>query len=138
MRVFVRQIATAMTMVVLAGGFATLSAQQLPTVMAQGLDNPRGLAFGPDGMLYVVEAGRGGTSALCLPTPNGMGTRCYGASRAGSPPEPTVMKARPKPNAMSCGPVASAPLGTAREGRPVSTRWCTPGAVIRVTAALAP
>ena len=82
MRVFVRQVATAMTMVALAGGFATLSAQQLPTVMAQGLDNPRGIAFGPDGMLYVVEAGRGGTSGLCLPNTAGPGTRCYGASAA--------------------------------------------------------
>lgn len=32
-----------------------------PTIIASGLDNPRGLAFGPDGRLYVVEAGRGGT-----------------------------------------------------------------------------
>ncbi len=82
MRVFVRQIATTMMMVALAGGFATLGAQQLPTVMAQGLDNPRGIAFGPDGMLYVVEAGRGGTSTLCLPNTAGPGTRCYGASGA--------------------------------------------------------
>jgi hypothetical protein len=29
-----------------------------------GLDSPRGLAFGPEGGLYVVEAGRGGTSLL--------------------------------------------------------------------------
>jgi hypothetical protein len=32
-----------------------------PVIIASGLDNPRGLAFGPDGRLYVVEAGRGGT-----------------------------------------------------------------------------
>jgi hypothetical protein len=29
-------------------------------VIAGGLDNPRGLAFGPEGALYVMEAGRGG------------------------------------------------------------------------------
>jgi hypothetical protein len=29
-------------------------------VIARGLDNPRGLAFGPRGELYVAEAGRGG------------------------------------------------------------------------------
>ena len=59
-----------------------VASAQAPTVMAQGLDNPRGLAFGPDGMLYVVEAGRGGTSTLCLPNTAGPGTRCYGASAA--------------------------------------------------------
>ncbi len=31
------------------------------TPIMSGLDNPRGLAFGPDRALYVVEAGRGGT-----------------------------------------------------------------------------
>ncbi len=31
------------------------------TVVASGLNNPRGLRFGPDGNLYVAEAGLGGT-----------------------------------------------------------------------------
>lgn len=51
---------------------------QAPLVLASGLDNPRGLAFGPDGLLYVVEAGRGGTSTMCLPSPTGPEPRCYG------------------------------------------------------------
>jgi hypothetical protein len=38
-----------------------LSAQTV-TVLASGLNGPRGLAFGPDGNLYVAEAGMGGTT----------------------------------------------------------------------------
>ena len=29
-------------------------------VVVSGLDNPRGLAFGPEGGLYIAQAGRGG------------------------------------------------------------------------------
>lgn len=44
-------------------------AQTLPppspnvTVFAEGLENPRGLHFGPDGYLYVAEGGEGGTNS---------------------------------------------------------------------------
>src|SRR5450759_2424462 len=34
------------------------------SVVAENLDNPRGLAFGPHGELYIAEAGHGGS--LCL------------------------------------------------------------------------
>ena len=43
-------------------------------VVMSGLDNPRGLAFGPDGALYVAQAGRGG-SGPCFQV---MQTVCYG------------------------------------------------------------
>lgn len=49
------------------------------TTVMSNLDNPRGLAFGPEGALYVVEAGRGGTGPCT--TLRGV-LRCYGASGA--------------------------------------------------------
>jgi hypothetical protein len=66
-----------------AAAFAIPAAAQAaaPEPVMTGLDNPRGLAFGPEGGLYVAEAGRGG-SGVCVPGPDGMGTRCYGATGA--------------------------------------------------------
>ncbi len=49
-------------------------------VIADGLGNPRGLTFGPDGALYVAEAGSGGDGA-CVPDPEG-GNRCFGNTGA--------------------------------------------------------
>ena len=47
------------------------------SVIATGLNNPRGLNFGSDGGLYIAEAGSGG-SGPCGPGPEG--DRCYGES----------------------------------------------------------
>jgi DNA-binding beta-propeller fold protein YncE len=61
----------------------TAAATTITTVM-HGLDNPKGLAFGPEGGLYVAEAGRGGpASGLCWTSPRpDLGLRCYGATGA--------------------------------------------------------
>lgn len=47
-----------------------------PTIVASGLTNPRGLTFGPDGAIYVAEAGTGGTTSTVgeceqVPPPGG-------------------------------------------------------------------
>jgi hypothetical protein len=49
-------------------------------VVAEGLNNPRGIGFGPDGALYVAESGSGG-SGPCIQSPEG-GEACFG--RTGS------------------------------------------------------
>jgi hypothetical protein len=70
--------ATAVTAVML--GPAPAYATGKMTTIADGLRSPRGLAFAPDGALYVAEAGRGG-SGPCLIGPEGDEV-CYGASGA--------------------------------------------------------
>ena len=67
---------------IIASAFACLCPAQLyaaqtpsdATVIASGLLGPRGLAFGPDGALYIAEAGSGGTNVTspqqCMQVPN--------------------------------------------------------------------
>jgi hypothetical protein len=52
------------------------------SVVAEGLDNVRGLSFGPDGALYITEAGVGG-DGRCIPGPSLEGLdSCTGTSGA--------------------------------------------------------
>ena len=50
-------------------------------VVMSGLDNPRGLAIGPEGAVYVAEAGRGG-SGPCAVLNGPPGAACYGPTGA--------------------------------------------------------
>ena len=68
-------LAAAMVCALAAG-----AANAAPSVVATGLDNPRGLAFGADGTLYVAEAGRGG-SGPCF-TNSEPSFVCFGATGA--------------------------------------------------------
>src|SRR5688572_8872256 len=80
---YVLMTAAALLMFFIPGSpVTTVQAQGGLQVIASGLDNPRGLTFGADGALYVAEAGRGGTSALCAPDPGTGANRCYGATGA--------------------------------------------------------
>ena len=55
-------------------------AQSPYEVVMSGLDNPRGLAFAPNGALYVAEAGRGGPGPCLV---SGVGeVRCFGHTGA--------------------------------------------------------
>lgn len=54
-----------------------LATPETTEVIASGLNNPRGLNLGPEGALYVAEAGSGGAGP-CAPGPEGI--RCYGTT----------------------------------------------------------
>jgi DNA-binding beta-propeller fold protein YncE len=57
-------------------GSGTATADPSVSIVMSGLDNPRGLAFGPQGALYVAEAGRGGDGPCAGPQ------LCYGPTGA--------------------------------------------------------
>jgi hypothetical protein len=65
-------------------GVPPAAANPLVTPVMTGLDNPRGLAFGPQGALYVAEAGRGGYGLTDPPCFIGQvgANRCYGPTGA--------------------------------------------------------
>jgi hypothetical protein len=50
------------------------------TVVMSNLDSPRGLAWGPEGALYVAEAGNGTVTGACVPSPRG--PICYSGTGA--------------------------------------------------------
>jgi hypothetical protein len=79
MRILVCIAVVAAALAIPASSFAASPPQAVMT----GLDNPRGLAWGPEGGLYVAEAGRGG-SGVCVPAPDAPppAARCYGATGA--------------------------------------------------------
>ncbi len=59
---------------------ATPLAAQTSTLIMSGLNNPRGLALGPDGGIYVAEAGTGGSGPCQIGSTNQ--SRCYGLTGA--------------------------------------------------------
>jgi hypothetical protein len=81
-KALLRLFAAASVLVSLAafGGARAATTQATLESIATGLDNPRGLSFGPDGALYVAEAGTGGPEAdgNCRVGPEG--GECYGAT----------------------------------------------------------
>jgi hypothetical protein len=68
---------------------AASAAQAAPQVdvIARGLNNPRGIAFAPNGQLFVTEAGSGG-DGKCITGGDG-GTNCYGETGALTRIDPT-------------------------------------------------
>ena len=76
-----RLIAPLLTVLTLALVSAGAAGAATTRVVMSGLDNPRGLALGPLGALYVAEAGRGGAGP-CFNPPIRGGTMCYGPTGA--------------------------------------------------------
>ncbi len=73
------RILQSLVALLLAGVGAAHAAPQVD-VIARGLNNPRGIAFAPNGQLFVTEA-RSGGNGKCIVGGDG-GTNCYGETGA--------------------------------------------------------
>jgi sugar lactone lactonase YvrE len=93
-----------------------------PQAVMTGLDNPRGLAWGPEGGLYVAESGRGG-SGVCVPAPDAPppAERCYGAtgaiSRLSHGVQERVVTGLPSVAFQPAGDTAAGPQHVSFQGR---------------------
>ncbi len=95
-------------------------------VIASGLDNPRGLTVGPDGAVYVAEAGVGGAGP-CVSNPEGGEDACYGptgaVTRVWEGGQERILTGLPS-LADSSGMAASGPADVSFRGR---TGWLITG-----------
>ena len=118
MRIVVCIAVVAAALAIPALGLAASSPQPVMT----GLDNPRGLAWGPEGGLYVAEAGRGG-SGVCVPAPDAPppAARCYGAtgaiSRLWHGVQERVVAGLPSVAFLPAGDTAAGPQHVSFQGR---------------------
>jgi DNA-binding beta-propeller fold protein YncE len=77
----IASVVSLVLVVVGTAGCGTGAATTRLTVVARGLANPRQLSFGPDGVLYVADAGSGGHER-CAVAPDTKARVCVGESGA--------------------------------------------------------
>jgi hypothetical protein len=116
-----RKAVVSVLLVAAAGHTAPKAAPQVE-VIASGLDNPRGIAFSPDGRLYVAEAGRGG-SGNCIRIGDGQ-MACYGETGAVTLIDPLGVNA---PERVVTGLPSIAPAGGFGAGGPVDISFLGSG-----------
>lgn len=105
-----------------AAGQAASNAAPTVEVIATGLNNPRGIAFAPDGRLYVAEAGRGGTGN-CITSGDGQQS-CYGETGAITRIDPSGLDA---PERVVTGLPSIAPASGAGAGGPLDIAFLGSG-----------